>query len=353
LGSRHLRERRFCPRSTSHPTRPEIAPGNNDMRILYISNGQNPDYLCDMLLHGLRCELATDVVDIERAWYMYAAEFEAGRHDKSKLYGRGFTMFGLLGDDSAVDRTDIENKIRSKYFDLVIYGSIQRCRRFLEQVLHCYPPEQIVFVDGEDQTQIVPALLGRGIYFKRELADADSRVRPIQFAIPEERIGTVPRVKVKVHAFVDPRDPRTYIYNDEAAYYGDYAESLFGVTAKKSGWDCLRHYEIMANQCIPLFHDLERCPRTTMMFLPKYELAIAQNLLASRGPAFFCTQEGLENWLALQQRIELALRRHCTTRALARYVIEVVSILARRSPTSPHFPAGLVAGASTATSADK
>jgi hypothetical protein len=323
------------------------------MRILYISNGQSPDYLSDMLLHGFRSEVGTDVVDIERPWYMYAAEFADGRHDKSKLYGRGFTMFGLLGDDSAIDRTDIEQKIRSKYFDLIIYGSIQRCCRFLKEVLLSYPPEQIVFVDGEDHTQIVPALLGRGIYFKRELADADSRARPIQFAIPEERIGTVRRVKVKVQAFVDPRDTRTYIYNDEAAYYGDYAESLFGVTTKKDGWDCLRHYEIMANQCIPLFVDLERCPRTTLMFLPKYELSVARNLLASRGPAFFCTKEGLENWLALQQRVELAFRRHCTTRALARYVIEVVSILARRPQTSLHLPAGAVAGPSTTTSGSK
>ena len=76
-----------------------------------------------------------------------------------------------------------------------------------------------------------------------------------------------------------------------------------------------------------------------MMFLPKYELSVAQNLLASRGAAFFCTKEGLENWLALQQRIELAFRRHCTTQALARYVTEVASILGRRSRTSPHLSA--------------
>jgi hypothetical protein len=65
-----------------------------------------------------------------------------------------------------------------------------------------------------------------------------------------------------------------------------------------------------------------------MMFLPKYELSMARNLFALRGAAFFCTKEGLENWMALQQRVELAFRRHCTTRALARYVMEVASILA-------------------------
>ncbi|MGA7572566.1 MAG: hypothetical protein WCA97_01185 [Terriglobales bacterium] len=318
------------------------------MRILYISNGQSPDYLSDMLFHGLRSELGLDVVDLERVWYMYAAEFGEGRHDKSKLYGRGFTMFGLLGDDLAVDRTDILQKIRSKYFDLVIYGSIQRCAAFLEDVLTHYPAEQIVFVDGEDHTNIVPVLLGRGIYFKRELAAPDPRLRPIQFAIPEERIATVSRQKSKVQAFIDPRDTRTYIYKDESAYYGDYAESLFAVTIKKAGWDCLRHYEIMANRCIPHFIDLDSCPRTTLMFLPKYELRVASNLLTSQGPAFFCTREGLDNWSALHQRIDLAFRRHCTTRALARYVIETASILAQRSHPSLCPPPSLMARASTA-----
>ena len=66
------------------------------MRILYISNGQSPDYLCDMVFHGLRCELGPEIVDLERVWYMYADEFGPGRHDQSKLYGRGFTVFGLL-----------------------------------------------------------------------------------------------------------------------------------------------------------------------------------------------------------------------------------------------------------------
>jgi hypothetical protein len=301
------------------------------MRILYISNGQSPDYLCDMVFHGLRCELGPEVVDVERVWYMYADEFGPGRHDQSRLYGRGFTVFGLLADDSAVDRTDIPQKIRSKYFDLIIYGSIHRCARFLKEVLLHYSPKQIIFLDGEDHTQTIPLLLGEGVYFKRELAAPDVRVHPIQFAIPEERIGTVSRQKIKVQAFVDPRDTRTYIYKDEPSYYGDYAESLFGVTTKKAGWDCLRHYEIMANRCIPLFLDLDSCPPTTMAFLPKDDLLLARNLLASRGPAFFATKEGLETWAAIYQRIDLAFRRHCTTRALARYVLQVASTLAGRS----------------------
>jgi len=301
------------------------------MRILYISGGQGPDYMCDMLFHGLRSLLGTDVIDVNRIWYMYAQEFGEGRHDKSKLYGRGFSVYGLLGEDSAVDRTDISRKLRTRYFDLVIYGSVHRCRLFLDETLAFYPPQQVLFVDGEDHAIILSQLLDWGIYFKREIVSEHPGVRPIQFAIPDTRIGTVAKQKVKLQAFIDPRDSRTYIYNDETAYYSDYAESLFGVTIKKAGWDCLRHYEIMANRCIPYFPDLDDCPPATMVFLPKYELRFAKNLLSSRGLAFFDTPEGRTTWETLQQRIEFILRRHCTTLALAHYVLETSAWAAHRN----------------------
>jgi len=302
------------------------------MRVLYISGGQGPDYLCDMLFHGLRNELGDGVVDDVRLWYMYANEFGPGKKDRAQLYGRGFTLYGLLGPDSDIDRTDIENKVRSRFFDLVIYGSIHRCAHLLREVLSAYPAEKLVFVDGEDHTTIIPALIGHGIYFKRELQAPTAGVWPISFAIPEERIGTTPRQKIKLQAFIDPRDKRTYIHQTEASYYCDYAESLFGVTMKKAGWDCLRHYEIMANGCVPWFLGLESCPPTTMTTVPKQELFAAKELLESRGLDFFETREVTRHWLELQQRIESAVRRHCTTRALAQYVLGTVAAIQRPTP---------------------
>lgn len=297
------------------------------MRILYISGAQGPDYQCDMLFHGLRTEFGDDVVDIERLWYMYSEEFGEGRHDRSQLYGRGFTLYGLLGSDAGVDRTDIEQKIRTRYFDLIVYGSIQRCATFLREALIAYPAEQIIFIDGEDHSDIITQLLGMGIYFKRELARSVPKVRPIQFAIPEERIGTVVHQKTRLQAFVDPRNKATYVYNDEAGYYADYAQSLFGVTIKKAGWDCLRHYEIMANSCVPLFFNIEQCPASTMPFLPKYELRMVNKLVSALGLKAFDSKQGLETWASLQQRINLVLRGHCTTRALAKYVLETASMM--------------------------
>ena len=47
-----------------------------------------------------------------------------------------------------------------------------------------------------------------------------------------------------------------YASNTEEGYYNDLQRSRFAVTTKRAGWDCLRHYEIAANACVPCFRDL-------------------------------------------------------------------------------------------------
>ena len=41
------------------------------------------------------------------------------------------------------------------------------------------------------------------------------------------------------------------------------------MTHKKGGWDCNRHYEILANGCIPYFPDIYDCPKGTLFSFPK------------------------------------------------------------------------------------
>src|SRR5229473_172617 len=83
---------------------------------------------------------------------------------------------------------------------------------------------------------------------------------PIQFSISETKIVPSIPQKHKDFAFILPGEPQTYIYNKESDYYSDYQQSYFAVTCAKSGWDCMRHYEILANGCIPYFINLEKCP---------------------------------------------------------------------------------------------
>ena len=46
----------------------------------------------------------------------------------------------------------------------------------------------------------------------------------------------------------------------EEEYYDDLSSSWFGLTCKKGGWDCLRHYEIMAAGSLLLFKDYDKKP---------------------------------------------------------------------------------------------
>ena len=94
-------------------------------------------------------------------------------------------------------------------------------------------------------------------------------IYPIGFSIHKSKIVDNIPEKKRLLAPLIPGDLSTYIYNNETDYYNNYKESLFGTTFKKAGWDCMRHYEILACGCIPLFVDLDQCPKNTMTFLPK------------------------------------------------------------------------------------
>lgn len=109
-------------------------------------------------------------------------------------------------------------------------------------------------------------------------------IYPISFCIPQSKILPAVPPKTKLYAHIVPGHPQTYIYGtDEKAYYHDYAQSVFGITHKKAGWDCLRHYEILANGCIPFFKDLAQCPTQTMVHFPKALVLEAMATLKTLG----------------------------------------------------------------------
>lgn len=289
------------------------------MKILFLSHATQPDYQADMVLHGLKSLYGDDVVDYSRVDYLYKSY-----GDTSGLYGRGFSLYGLLPDDSGCDRKELFTKMMDGYFDLVVYGSIQRCRLWWSKVAEKYTKHKIIAVDGEDQQHFLGGMHQHCLYFKREMALEHPGIFPIHFAIPQEKIGTLkPLMKTKMMATVDPRDRKTYIFDKEKDYYRDYAESMFAITMMKGGWDCLRHYEIMANGCLPVFLNLKDCPKTTMHLLPKGELLEAVDIWEKHPEAsYWSTDEGHNVWLSLWRRTHLKFARYFTTLALAQYIIE-------------------------------
>ena len=266
------------------------------------------DYLSDCLFHGLYSLFGDQIVDCNRIWYMW----EADPGVRAQLYGKGFTVTGLLSEDTT-DREDIEKKIAKCYFDWVFYGSIHRSQTHLDLVLDSYPRNRIVAFDGEDHGMVREI----GIpYFKRELHGNDPDIFPISFAIPGCKIRqSVPREKSQLFATVVPGNRDTYVFDIESEYYADYAASYFGRTQRKSGWDCLRHYEILASGCIPYFPELELCPPRIMTTFPK-----AQVMESNRLPEAFRSDE---YWDALESLFNYT-QEHLTTTALARSVLDTL-----------------------------
>ena len=119
-----------------------------------------------------------------------------------------------------------------------------------------------------------------------------------------------------------PDDFSTYIYNNETDYYNEYKKSYFATTTKKSGWDCMRHYEIMANGCIPFFPDIERCPANTMVFIPKHLLMEGNLLFARMNKLTGITQEDIHDCNHLINQLLEYTKTHLTTKALAKNILE-------------------------------
>ena len=243
------------------------------MKILYVANNNTNDFLSDAVFHGLKLIKEIEVTELHPLWYMY------NNIDKkllvNRFHGRGFTYYADLPFDQ-IDNSKILQQLESGYFDLIVYGNIRRCLDIFDTVSKYYTKDKIIFLDGNDehnQPGVYEEFLEMGIYFRRELSMEDKQkypsIKPISFAFPENKIPESIPLKEKLLAQIIPGISETFTFNDEESYLNDYRSSLFGFTWRKAGWDCLRHYEILGSDCIPLFLDIEYCPDTVCTTIPK------------------------------------------------------------------------------------
>jgi hypothetical protein len=286
------------------------------MKILYVTNyneifrasgGYVNDYQNDLLFFGLRELFGDDVVDSTQIISLYK-EYEGKIHPRN-LWG-GMTAFWLIGENK-IDRTNIEEKIKNKFYDLIIYGAIKRCKDYYNLVSQVYPANKIILIDGDDYTTLDP-LHAEHPYFKRELMESHPNVLPIIFGFPTTKLAESNKNKEREYATCIPGDKQTYIFNDEQSYYRDYQRSYYGVTKKKAGWDCMRHYEILGNYCIPYFIELENCPKNILTIFPKDLLLEARELVNNFDETKYYTM--LDELFAYT-------KKHLTTRAVAEYVL--------------------------------
>lgn len=267
------------------------------MKVLFLHSNQ-PDYLAETLLHGLRTLLGRDCVDAPRYDSTYAPLSDSLR---AKLRGHGFSVYGLLPDDPSLVAERFYWQREPEKFDLYIIANIWWQYEQFIGLTRMVPLEKIVVLDGIDAPECFPyawrlhrspwawlAPVRQVRYFKRELCDnglshglgrlvptplrkgwrAPKNVLPIAFSFPAEKITQV-QATAKCKDFnrdiVDPelaiaRTGESYPFLNEAEYYADLQASRFGVTTKRGGWDCLRHYEMAANGCVLAFRDLGEKP---------------------------------------------------------------------------------------------
>jgi hypothetical protein len=139
-------------------------------------------------------------------------------------------------------------------------------------------------------------------------------IHPMGISIPAEKIVASVPPKTKLVSGSIPNSLQQYTFETESEYYAEYQRSCFAHTSRKGGWDCLRHYEIMANGCIPLFDDLENCPSGTMPHFPKQLVRDANTALIA----------DLSQYGAYATRILDYTRRHLTTTASADSLLRTI-----------------------------
>ncbi len=262
------------------------------------------DYLSDSLLIGLKQHDELLVVDFPKRESLYRS---FGAENLARIYGKGCTLYGNL-DDEPVDRENVLERLAGGQFAAVVIGNMWLHWPFIVEHRKLLKNQMTALLDGADTPRLVhqtsqlirqpstwflSRFKTRFPIFKRELSIATARlgiadriapnfllraleagnipagIHPTAFSIPEQKIVATPPAKTKdfpthiVDAEVAKAvsDTRTsYAFDGEAEYYHDLQTSRFGVTTKRSGWDCMRHYEIAANGALICFRDLNRKP---------------------------------------------------------------------------------------------
>ena len=158
----------------------------------------------------------------------------------------------------------------------------------------------------------------------------DQTFHNIIFGIPEENIVACVPEKAFDFAHIIPGKRETYIYDDrdEQEYLRNYRASYYGYTWKKGGWDCLRHYEILASGALPYFSDLADAPPTVLSFLPKRLILEGMRLLGVDvyHQRIDHTTFPSDKYYEIACKSLEYTRRYLTTKMVAKYLTPLIAI---------------------------
>jgi len=234
-----------------------------------------------------------ELVDYPRKECMY----EGGRHCRVApelgVRGGGFSLYGLLKEpEGGIDRSFIWQRLAAGWFDAVLVSNVWRQWGLLLQWRELLAMQSLLLLDGDDDQRLYPRSgtrvrqfgIGTGLtnllqlpnthMFKRELTNRSRKwglglnVHPLAFSIPESLISQqLPNKSQLFPSHIVDQNlsnklgaSSNYVFADEQSYRSDLASSRFGITTRRAGWDCLRHYEIAAAAAVICFRDLEQKP---------------------------------------------------------------------------------------------
>ena len=135
----------------------------------------------------------------------------------------------------------------------------------------------------------------------------------------------------------------TYVHTEQDSYYKGYSTALFGLTWKKGGWDCMRHYEILAAGALPYMPDIEDKPNGTMFRIPTELLKQIIRMPGINHAAIAAKQFDQDLGLIdhafdidlyenLLSELMAHARKYLTTVSMANYLLQVAGFDSRSSP---------------------
>jgi hypothetical protein len=148
------------------------------MKIAFLTHSY-PNYVPDLLLHGLRKLLGPNVVDYPRKDCLYEGVLGLGVCPDNQLCP------GWFPEEGIIDRDDMATKLNHAYFQLIVsdYRALATLRRLAPE-----SKTKLVIIDGEDQPIPIPA--GPYVICRRETDGTDFSI-PLPMGLPEEVLNWI------------------------------------------------------------------------------------------------------------------------------------------------------------------
>lgn len=205
------------------------------MKLLFLTHPY-PNYVPDLLLHGLRKTLGPDAVDYPRKECLYNGVLGLGVCPPNQLCPGWFP-----DDTNQVDRDDISVKIQKGYFAYIV-SDVRAVGQYIPQLQRS--PTPLVIIDGEDRPY--PVKPGRYAVCRRETDGSDYSI-PLPMALPEEIFNWITAYDVLPKRYAigflgsTQDDKRKALVETLAKFYPDSLFSASGVPSETNPFPAGRY----------------------------------------------------------------------------------------------------------------